>query len=104
MDDQLIADLKAKYPDAELHVIGNEFGRVVVRGPSEEEWARFTDEYVDPSLRRVATRTLLNACVVYPDAKAFQAMIAKRPGLANTFGNELAEIGGLKAVTERKKL
>lgn len=104
MDDQLIADLKAKYPDTELHLLGNEFACVVVRVPSAAEFIRFTDDLSDATLKGIALRRLLRACVVHPNEKDYDAMVAARPGLVQTFGNELVEIAGVKAVTERKKL
>lgn len=101
-----ITTLKAEHPSDELHLLTNEenAAEIVVKVPNDGEWKRFRTTGVDPVQRPFALRTLLAVCIVYPSAPEVAAMLARRPGLVETFGAELVEIAGISQATTRRKL
>jgi hypothetical protein len=106
MTDEQIAQLKAKHPNAELHLLTNDDTgtEVVVKTPNDAEWRRFRSMSSDDAQRANALRTLVIACVVQPDPAAFTSMLDSRPGLSETFGNKLVEIAGVSLATTVRKL
>lgn len=101
-----LARIKAEHPDHELHLLSNaEMGvEVVVKAPGHAEWKVFRTSQSDDLKKPTALRDLLLCCIVEPPAQAFMAVLGHRPGLAETFGAELLEIGGLSRDTIRRKL
>jgi hypothetical protein len=67
---------------------------VVVRKPTRAHWRRFREYASDPAKRPICAETLFRDCVVYPDAKALEAMLEDKPALAELFGGEVADIAG----------
>jgi hypothetical protein len=98
------AKLKEAHPGAELHRLSNEYAEVVVKVPSFEVYQKFLDQLAEPSAKTHAPRLLLMACLVHPPEAEFRALIQTRPGVVQSFANDLVELAGLKAVTDRKKL
>lgn len=87
----------------EVVVFESEFGEAAFRPAEEKEWQRFIDELSDPDLKGRALRMLVIACCVWPERPRFEALVARRPGLIQSFGNELTELSGLKKAVVRKK-
>lgn len=104
ISDDILKAVKEKHGGVELHLFGNRHGQAVFRLPSEHEYQRFIDEQVNPETKGAAMKTLVISCAVYPEAAEFRSMIANRPGLVLTFGNELIQEAGLEAANVRKKL
>ena len=106
MTDEQIAKLKQAHPDAELsHIKDDNTGaEVVVKTPNDGEWRRFRSMSSDDAQRANALRTLVIACVVHPAPAEFMAMLERKPGLAETFGNKLVEIAGVSLATTVRKL
>jgi hypothetical protein len=104
--EEQIEALKAEHPGDELHLLANEEhgAEVVVKVPNDGEWKRYRTTGTDPAQRPFALRSLLLACIVYPAPAEVSAMLARRPGLVETFGAELLEIAGVSQATTRRKL
>jgi hypothetical protein len=96
-----IEELEQKHGD--VLVLASPFGEAAFRVATMPEWQRFSDEATDAATRGIAMRNLVNACRVAPDHSVFQAMVTRRPGLVQTFGNELVEFCGITRVEVRKK-
>ena len=109
LSDEQISDLKAKHGQ-KLEVIQNEDGDdteqfyVVAKPPSEGEYDRFTVMLLDDDQKARAMKTLVRACVVYPEAAELKKMLAERPGLVGSIGKELAVMAGAARTVSRKKL
>jgi hypothetical protein len=104
VDDEIEAAVRAKRAGDELRVLRNEHADVIIRGAAEEEYMRFKDEIASPDTRGGAQRTLVIACVVWPEEKEFLSLLRKKPGLVDAFGNDCLELSGFKTVNDRKKL
>lgn len=109
IDDDIVARLKAEHGD-DLALVSipetqwDDELEVVLRRPPRAEWKRFRSMLSDPTQKSDALETLARACVVHPEAKAFGELLKKRPGLAETIGNEAAEFGGVSAKATAKKV
>jgi hypothetical protein len=99
IDAKLLAELRQKHPDAELHRLGGTTELVVVKTPSAEAWDAMQDRVLDPKTtsagKRAAAHNLLVSCLVHPDRGSFTALLDKRPGLLQTFANQLSGIAGV---------
>lgn len=75
--------LKAKYPEPqfELLTLNLRVGDIVLRNPSEQEYALFTMTISNDSTRATAFPNLLAVCCVFPEASALAALRARYPGL-----------------------
>jgi hypothetical protein len=74
---------------------------VVVTTPTRVKWRRFKDAISDDRKKSIAFEILLRDCVVYPDAVGLEAMLERKPGLAETFGAECAELAGAGVEVEK---
>jgi hypothetical protein len=97
-----IAALEAKH-GGELLVCDSPYGTAVFREADPGEWQIFIDELADDRSKGVALRNLVTRCRVAPERAAFDAMIKRRPGLSQTFGNHLQSFCGLGQAEVRKK-
>lgn len=98
-----IESLKAKH--GTVHLLGNEFGQAVFRLPTLKEYNRFREEMAMGAQYKASSGpTLVRACVVWPDRKAFDAIVAAHPGIIDTMAGELVEHAGAKAATTNRKL
>ena len=104
ISDELKERLKAAHPDRELHYLANEYAELVIAVPIQEEFQRWVDESQDPAVKTRADRILLTSAVVHPPEAEFLALLRKRPGIVRVFAQEIVELAGVKAATERKKL
>jgi hypothetical protein len=73
------------------------------RGANPAEWQRFLDETHDKERVSRATRALVVSCAVWPPEAEFGAMLKEKPGLVQSFGNELTDFCGSRRATVRKK-
>lgn len=101
IDDSTIAALKAEHGEI-LH-LETDYGEAIFRVAKPTEWQRFLDEVTDAEVRARALKTLVLQCVVHPERVEFERLIAARPGLVQTFGNELTSFCGLGRAAVRKK-
>lgn len=103
--DDLVAKIKAENPNVELHLLATPQGETVVcKAPSRAEYKRFRAMIIDPGQRPNALETLLVACVVWPTRNEVHALLDRRPGLAEVFGDKLAGIAGVGEDLVEKKL
>ncbi len=104
--EEQIARHKAANVGVELHVIANaDTGvEVLVKVPSEGEWKRFRSMQTDDAQRSIALRQLVLACILEPSPADFLAVLARLPGLAETFGAELVELAGVSRANTRRKV
>jgi hypothetical protein len=104
-----ITELKAAH-GSKLEVIQNDDGDdteqffVVAKPPSEAEYDRFTVMLLDDDQKARAMKTLVRACVVYPEASELKKMLGERPGLVGSIGKELSIMAGAARTVSRKKL
>lgn len=100
--DEEIEALKAKH--GELHLLTAKEESVVVKPPTRAQYGRFREYASSQERRGEAFQKLLSDCVVWPDVKGLDALLARLPGLAETFGGEVAQLAGLTSVVDSKKL
>ncbi len=67
---------------------------IAVVPPSRAQWRRFRVVGQDEVKRVDALEMLLRDCLVYPEAAAFEALLEARPGLVETFGEQVLELAG----------
>lgn len=68
----------------------------VVRGPSNPEYERAIDKIGEGGRRRTeAVSELGQACIVFPDAAEVARIVATKPGVLMTAGNEALVIAGI---------
>jgi hypothetical protein len=99
-----VSRLRAAHPGCDLHFRKTEFAEVVLRPASLAEYERFLTDAREPAARTTAMRRLVSQAVVYPDDKEFGALVERYPAIVQVLADEVIEISGGKAVTERKKL
>lgn len=111
--DQVVDQLKSEH-GGNLHLVGDEPDQVVVKVPPAVEWDRFNAMIVDEDRKAKAIPMLTRNCVVWaPGAAstsrkdvlvAYDAIMAAKPGLAQTYGNQLVKLAGLAREATVKKL
>jgi hypothetical protein len=102
IDSAAIEDLKAKH--GEVHQLSHAGVEVIVRTPGRAQWKRFRALTADEKRRPDALETLLRDCLLYPSLSDLDAILDRRPGLAETFGGQLVELAGLSGEAEKKDL
>lgn len=103
MTDELKEKLKAQHGD--IYSVSAPSGEmVVVRMPDRALWKRFRSHMADERRRIDALENLVRGCVVHPDAPTFDAMLEKKPGLAETFGAAVVDLAGMAQDSEKKAL
>ena len=104
MDEKKIAELKAKHPNLDLHVVETAHGTFVVRAPTRAEWHAFKKASKDEMRAKVAAENFAAACGIEPSGDALQTLFESRPALAETMAGELAEIAGLDNAASHRRL
>ncbi len=102
IDTSIIDDLKAK--NSEVFQLSHGDAEVLVKGPTRPAWKRFRALAADEKRRSDALEQLLRDCLLYPSLEGLDAMLEKKPGLAETFGSRLVDIAGLSDEVEKKVL
>lgn len=100
----VVASLKAENPDSKLRQLTACGVTCIVRTPKSEEWERFQRDSLEPARRTKATERLFRDTCVYPGGKEVDAFLSRLPGLSLTFGDQVAELGGLTKDLEKKDL
>jgi hypothetical protein len=102
---EIIDKVKAQHPGAELYMWSTPDGTAVIcKAPNRGEYKRFRQMVVDPARKAESLETLLLGCVVYPPAADMFAILDRRPGYAEVFGEKLAGIAGAGQEVNEKKL
>jgi hypothetical protein len=99
---QQVDEVKAKHGEAFLLEAADE--AVVAVRPSREVWKRFRLEILDDNKQGGAMENLVRSCVVLPDKAQFDALLNKKPGLAESFGKLIAELAGSGGTATKKAL
>jgi hypothetical protein len=100
---EIAAKVKADKQLPRVMLLSNKYGRAFFRPATAAEYQRLVDEQAKPELKTTALKRLVLACAVYPEGAEFAALLEAKPGLAQTFGNEIAADAGLFAETEKKE-
>ena len=108
LSQEQVEKLKVAHPGVELHLVsvggGEREVSVVVKVPNRERWMRFKNHVADPHRKSLAMESLVVDCVVHPSAAELGNLLEVRPGLAETLGNQVAELAGLEETVVAKKL
>lgn len=102
-DAKLVEELKTKH--GELHELSAPSGEtVIVATPSKATWKRFQSQIHDERRRADAIEGLVRACIVHPANGDVELMLDRRPGLVETFGKVIVELGGAGQEVQKKAL
>jgi len=101
-DDSTIQRLKAEH--GEVYLVESGGVAVVVRPPRSPEYKRFRSLVMDEKRRPDALERLTRDCVVWPDPEELDALLERRPALAEVVGGKLLELAGAAEEVEIKKL
>lgn len=101
---ETIDAIKAEHPGHKLRQLSACGVTTIVRSPTEPEWERFQRDSLEPARRSKAMERLVRDCCVYPDKKGVDEFLARLPGLSITFGDQIAELGGITRDVEKKDL
>lgn len=108
--EKLLEQIREKHPRAILLSVepapGTEPGEmggdvIGVTPPTRAQWRKFKVVGMDQAKRPDVMEMLLRDCLVYPEPTAFEALVERRPGLIETFGEEVLELGGAGLVVEK---
>ena len=102
MDQAVIDELKAKHGELTQVDVGEQ--EFIVRGPTKAEYAAFRAMIFDESKRAYATEDLVRACIVYPERKAFEALLAHRPALPEVLSEHVLTLAKGAETVKAKKL
>lgn len=91
-----IAALKQQHGKRLYLVEDEEIGDVVFKPAGRDEWAEFVDS-VGPQDSDGPTRTLVDACVVFPDAAELQRIHAEFPAFADALAVQIRIKSGGRA-------
>ncbi len=93
--DLKLAELQAKFPDAEVEVLSSKrAGRMIVRTPDEAMYSKFTSDS-DGRLKAVQAATALcRRCILWPDLAVVDALFMRYPGLSTRITDTLLEKAG----------
>jgi len=92
-----LSKIEETYPKAIRITDSENTYEVVVRPPTRPEVKRYRSRLRDPMWAAEAVEELITSAVVYPDVKAFQALLDEHPLLCEGIGNmpEVAKMLGL---------
>ena len=102
IDPKIIEEAKAK--GDEITQFSQDGIEVLVKPPTRPQWKRFRALIADEKRRPDALEQLLRDCLVYPGLTDLDAILEKKPGLAESFGGSLVELAGLSDRVEKKVL
>lgn len=77
---------------------------VVVKAAGRAQYRKFKQMTADPLKRPDSIEGLFRDCVVYPEPKAVEEMLALKPALAEVFGGEVLELAGAAEEVEKNAL
>lgn len=97
-----VEGLKAKY--GPLMLVENGVVSILVRTPTRTEFKIFSAAVMDPAKQVFAIEDLGATCVVFPDAKTYDSILDKRPGLAVQVGKAAESLGTGAEEVRTKKL
>lgn len=101
-----IQAVKAANPGKKLRMLTSHSASVIVRAPSEAEFARMQVMLADggQGKRLAASNQLLRDVAVWPDAAAVRDIITELPGVSLTFLDDILDLMGIGGAVEKKDL
>lgn len=103
--EQLIAAFEGRYAK-ELDSARGQHGELVIltasgevaalRRPSRAEYQRFKKHRVDERYRTTALERMVEQCMLLPAPADFEKVLAKKPVLADSFGEKLLQECGME--------
>lgn len=101
-----VAKLKTEYPGADLYLLGESPDAIIVRLPSQAEWKAFKAAARDDNKAKAldAPDWLVNACCLWPEPAARDAIFARKAALPGSYANKIAEYAGADEKIAAKKL
>jgi hypothetical protein len=101
--DALLATLQSKHGKHLAWYADDQFVFVAKR-PPRKDYLKFKADVGDEAKRIYATEDLCRACLVHPDAQAFDAALEEIPGIADKLGEQLVllAVGGEQARVGKK--
>lgn len=101
IDPALLAKLKSEHGEV-LH-LESDWGDLVFRGATQEEYDRFMREHADTVTKPAGIRTLLTTCNVYPGEDELRTLLRQKPALALGLANKLTAFCGAREGAIREK-
>ena len=98
-----IAELRRKHGQRLYLIEDEEAGPIVFKPAGQEDWDAFVDA-VGPDSTSDPTRTLFDACVVYPSVEECQRLHAELPALADAVVVAIRAKSGGRRGLEAKRL
>lgn len=97
---------KAANPGKKLRLLSAHGASLIVRQPSEAEFARMQVTVADggSSKRLMAANQLIRDVAVWPAPEKVSAILADLPGLGLTFMDEVLDLMGFGGTVEKKDL
>jgi hypothetical protein len=95
--------LKAKHLGAELIELKSKSATVIAK-VTKAEVDLFRELSTSPATKSKAMERFVRACIVSPSPDEVVAILFKKPGLAEKWGDELLDEAGAGEEVERKKL
>jgi hypothetical protein len=97
---------KSNFPGQKLRLLASHGASVIVRAPSEAEFARMQVSVADGGQknRLSATNQLLRDVAVWPDRETVLAITRALPGVALTFVDDILDLMGIGGEVEKKDL
>lgn len=109
---EVIAKLKEHHTDVDLFKVktpttwGDPDIEGVVRRATRAEW-KMAREYIasgDAAKKVQASKVLFDACVIYPSGTQRDELVAKLPGIVETWSGEISELSGILQASIVEKL
>lgn len=84
----------ANHGDDRVAIVESKLGPVLLRSPSRPEYKRFRSQLKPKGDNGDILEQLARQVVLYPSRQEFDAMLDRRPALADTVGNRALELAG----------
>lgn len=105
LTDEKIAELKQKHGKTLVAVEAPNGETVVVRRPTKEEWADFTDSVVrDKTSKHACMERYALQCIVMPERAAAAQLLAEYPAFTASLSVEINKLAGASDELSVKKL
>lgn len=103
IDDKTVAEFEAKYGTGKILHLKRHGEEALFRRPNREEWRLFMTQIHDEDTRADAIERLAVKCCVYPDSSELNRILDDKPGLAQSWGNEVSSFAGMGRAETVKK-
>jgi hypothetical protein len=107
ISEEKIEELVTEHGKGNLHLLNDpddEGDEIVVRRPTRMEYHRFKLGIEDEKKHQKAIEQIIRDCTVFPSKTDLDAMLERRPGLADAWGQAIMKLAGAAKGVEAKKL